>query len=267
MGTTPREGNCWCSVSGRCCDGYAGVLLGVRAGSLFSGIGLLDYGLSLAGIEHAWFCESDPWRREILSMRWPGVPIYRDVRDVDLAARRVDLIAGGFPCPAVSHAARGRNTGEWMWPEFARVVSDLRPRTVLVENAEGLRYSGRGLGEVLEDLAAMGFDAEWGVLRASAFGAPHRRARVWVVAYPNQDRQPNVRLDDETPILQEPRGPVRIWPDPPGDLRVDDRGTRGVVRSRLSALGDGVQVQCGEFIGRRLMDIFADGQEGEDDDE
>ena len=80
----------------------------MKVGSLFSGAGLMDWGLTLAGFEHAWFCESDPFCRSVLERRWPGVPVYEDVCTL-VAPERVDLLAGGFPCQDVSIA--GRRTG------------------------------------------------------------------------------------------------------------------------------------------------------------
>jgi DNA (cytosine-5)-methyltransferase 1 len=156
----------------------------VNVGSLFSGAGLMDYGLTRAGFEHSWFCEIDPFCRRVLERRWPGVPIYEDVRTLR-APERVDLLAGGFPCQDVSQVGRragiaGERSG--LWDHFARLISELRPRYVLVENVPGLLV--RGMGRVLGDLAAVGYDAEWDCLPASAFGAPHLRARIFILAYP-----------------------------------------------------------------------------------
>ena len=100
----------------------------------------------------------------------------------------VDVICGGFPCQPHSLAGRrGASADDRdLWPEFARLIRDLRPRWVVAENVPGLLSSeaGRFFGAVLGDLAACGYDAEWQSLPASAFGAPHRRDRVWIVAYP-----------------------------------------------------------------------------------
>jgi DNA (cytosine-5)-methyltransferase 1 len=96
----------------------------------------------------------------------------------------VDVLCGGFPCQDLSYAGKGAGIdGErsGLWSEYARLIRELRPRYVVVENVPALL--GRGLGRVLGDLAACGYDAEWDCLPASAFGAPHRRDRVWVVAY------------------------------------------------------------------------------------
>jgi hypothetical protein len=88
----------------------------VNVGSLFSGCGLLDYGLHLAGLEHAWLCEKDEFRRRILALRWPGVPICDDVRTVGPNAPPVDVIAGGFPCKGISSAGPQQGFGH---PETA----------------------------------------------------------------------------------------------------------------------------------------------------
>ncbi len=126
-------------------------LVTLRVGSLFSGAGMLDYGLTLAGFEHAWFCESDPFCRRILSLRWPGVPIFEDVRTLE-APERVSVLAGGFPCQDISAAGRragiaGERSG--LWAHFARLVGELRPEYVLVENVADLLK--RGMGRVLGD--------------------------------------------------------------------------------------------------------------------
>jgi DNA (cytosine-5)-methyltransferase 1 len=96
----------------------------------------------------------------------------------------VDLIAGGFPCQPFSNAGKrqGKDDIRWLWPEFARVIGDLRPRYVLVENVPGLLAGHGGMGAVLGDLATLGYDAEWDSIPASAVGAPHLRYRVWIVA-------------------------------------------------------------------------------------
>jgi len=165
----------------------AGHVHDMRAGSLFSGCGLLDYGLTLAGFDHSWLCERDEFRRELLGRRWPGVPVYADVRDVGVGAARVDLVAGGFPCKGVSSAGprNGFDHAETaLWREQLRVIRELRPRYVLVENVADLLSLHRGelFGEVLGGLAESGYDAEWDCFPAAAFGAPHGRDRVFVTA-------------------------------------------------------------------------------------
>ena len=133
-----------------------------------------------------WQCESDPWARAVLARHWPGVPCYPDVAKLAGAdIEPVDVLCGGFPCQGLSDA--GLRLGlldprSGLWSEFARLIRELHPGWVVVENVPGLLV--RGMGRVLGDLAASGYDAEWDCLPASAFGAPHRRDRVWIVAYP-----------------------------------------------------------------------------------
>jgi DNA (cytosine-5)-methyltransferase 1 len=157
-------------------------------GSLFSGIGGMDLGLERAGMECAWQVEIDDFCTAVLARHWPSVPRYRDVRHIDFTRLpRVDVVAGGFPCQPFSAAGkrRGLSDERWLWPHFARAVRDLRPRWVLIENVPRLLSieSGRAAQAVLGDLSALGFDARWECLSAAAFGAPHLRERVFVVAH------------------------------------------------------------------------------------
>jgi DNA (cytosine-5)-methyltransferase 1 len=157
----------------------------VNVGSLFSGIGGIDLGLERAGMRVVWQVECDPYARAVLRKHWPDAVIYDDVRAVGAAnLAPVDLICGGFPCQDISNAGKrvgidGERSG--LWSEYARIVRELRPRYVLVENVAALL--ARGLERVVGDLAACGYDAEWDCFPASAFGAPHRRDRLFIVAY------------------------------------------------------------------------------------
>jgi DNA (cytosine-5)-methyltransferase 1 len=163
----------------------------VNVGSLFSGIGLLDYGLHLAGFQHSWLCELQPERREILGLRFPEAVIYHDVRTLGDAAP-VDVIAGGFPCKGISSAGTRSGFGHpetALWREMLRIIRELRPRYVIVENVADLLALERGelFGEVLGGLAESGYDAEWDCFPAAAFGAPHGRDRVFVTAVDDSD--------------------------------------------------------------------------------
>ena len=159
-------------------------------GSLFAGIGGLDLGLERAGMRCAWQVEKDAYCRAVLAKHWPDVTRYEDVRDVGRAnLAPVDLICGGFPCQDISGAGLragidGPESG--LWTEYARIVRELRPNYVVVENVARLLVDG--MERVLGDLAACGYDAEWEVLPAFAVGAPHRRERVFIVAYPERER-------------------------------------------------------------------------------
>jgi DNA (cytosine-5)-methyltransferase 1 len=170
----------------------------MRVLDLFSGIGGFSLGLERAGMTTVAFCEIDPFCRRVLAKHWPEVPIYDDVRTLSADRLRadgiaVDVICGGFPCQDISTAGKGAGlAGErsGLWREYARIVGELRPRYVVVENVSALL--GRGLGDVLGDLAALGYDAEWHCIPASAVGAHHQRDRIWIIAADAADR---VRLN------------------------------------------------------------------------
>jgi DNA (cytosine-5)-methyltransferase 1 len=162
-------------------------------GSLFSGCGGLDLGLTRAGMECRFQVEIDPSCRRVLAKHWPDVPRWDDVKTfppVPLEDWSVDLICGGFPCQDISiakHRAAGLD-GErsGLWSEFVRIIRGLRPGYVLVENSPAML--ARGMGRVLGDLAALGYDAEWACLPAAAFGAPHIRDRLFLLAYPVREQ-------------------------------------------------------------------------------
>lgn len=217
----------------------------LRVGSLFSGIGGYDLGLERAGgFRTAWFCEQDQWCHRVLAQHWPGVPCYPDITELRAAdVAPVDVLCGGFPCQDVSNAGKragieGERSG--LWSEYARLVGELRPRYVLVENVAPLRR--RGLDRVVGDLAALGYDAEWDCIRASDFGAAHRRDRLWLVAYPQREL---VRIEPRRlsgphragPALTCVDGEARSVADPEG-LRPELRAASGAGPSRPSGEGD-----------------------------
>jgi DNA (cytosine-5)-methyltransferase 1 len=155
-------------------------------GSLFAGIGGFDLGLERAGMTCKWQVEIDNYASRVLAKHWPDVPRHDDVRTFPTAGRdwAVDVICGGFPCQDISVAGKGAGLAgarSGLWYEFARIIGELRPRYVIVENVAALL--GRGMDVVLGTLSSLGYDAEWHIIPASAVGAPHRRERVWIIAY------------------------------------------------------------------------------------
>jgi len=162
----------------------------LRLLDLFSGIGGFSLGLERSGaFTTAAFCEIEPFCRRVLAHRWPGVRCYDDVRRLDADTIRrdglaIDAICGGFPCQDISLAGKGAGLDgqrSGLWREFARLIRELRPRFVLVENVAALL--GRGMGVVLGQLSELGYDAVWRRIAAADVGAPHLRQRIWIVAY------------------------------------------------------------------------------------
>lgn len=159
---------------------------GLNVVSLFAGIGGFDLGLERAGMTVVASCEINPKCRHLLSEHWPHVQQFADICEMRAAdvPHRVHVLCGGFPCQDLSFAGKGAGlAGErsGLWREYARLIGEFRPDYVIVENVSALL--GRGLGDVLGDLAALGYDAWWDCIPAAAVGAPHRRDRIWIVAY------------------------------------------------------------------------------------
>lgn len=214
----------------------------MRVGSLFSGIGGIDLGLERAGMSVIWQSEIDPYASRVLAKHWPHVPNLGDITAIDWSTvERPDLICGGFPCQDISQNGRragiaGERSG--LWREFARAIRDLRPPFVLVENVGDL--VARGLGDVLGDLAALGYDAEWQGIQAAAVGAPHPRERLYIVAYPDGETrrrsgpaEPGARCGAVPAGATEPR---RRRCDV-ADTDSDTTGRRPATNSRRPAAG------------------------------
>ncbi len=172
---------------------------------LFSGIGGFSLGLErTGGFETVAFCEIEEFPRRVLAKHWPEVPCYHDVTTLtaDILERdgiSVDVITGGFPCQDLSNAGNragmGEGTRSGLWSQIDRLVGELRPKFVVLENVAALlsgpsEKRGGWFGGVLGDLAKRRYDAEWQNIPAAAMGAPHLRERAWVVAYPQKERQP-----------------------------------------------------------------------------
>ncbi len=161
--------------------------------SLFSGIGGIDLAAEWASFRTVGMCERDPYCSRVLAKHWPDVPVWEDVRDVTRESLHaagiagINLLSGGFPCQDISGAGKkvgiqGARSG--LWSEMYRIIGEVRPGYVLVENVAELLI--RGLTRVLGDLASIGYDAEWSVVSACAVGAPHARERLFIVAYPER---------------------------------------------------------------------------------
>ena len=169
----------------------------LRSFHLFAGAGGGILADLILGHEVIGACEIEKYPRDVLLARQrdgilPDFPIWDDVCTLDGNPWRgsVDILCGGFPCQDISAAGKGAGiSGErsGLWKEYARLIGEMRPQFVFAENSPLLRT--RGLGVVLKDLAALGYNARWGVLGARDVGAPHKRDRMWVLAYANDTRQ------------------------------------------------------------------------------
>jgi DNA (cytosine-5)-methyltransferase 1 len=220
------------------------------------------------------FCEIDPYCRAVLKKHWPDVPCYDDIRNLTAETLRrdgiaVDAICGGFPCQDISIAGKGAGIGgerSGLWSEYARLIGEIRPRYVIVENVAALL--GRGMGDVFGNLAALGYDAEWDTVPASELGAPHRRERVWIVAYAPGDRlQRKLRqalaqeMDDISSQAlgpwHGPGNPFEQWSEllaKPSIRRMADGVPSTLdIRPRLRVYGNAVVPQIPEIIGRAIL--------------
>lgn len=223
--------------------------------SLFAGIGGIDLGLEQAGMTTVGQVEIDPYCQRVLARHWPEVPRHDDVRTaadwwLSRPRPRVDVIAGGYPCPAFSQAARGRNVAANLWPLMRDVIDELRPGYVLLENVAA--HLGRGFAGVLSDLDALGFDAEWSTVTACSVGAAHTRRRLLVVAYPHRDGEPVFPVDGQAPRMSTTSGDRGRWGIPTSDdIRADDGLPNRVDRLRL--LGNAVVPGVAAIAGRAIV--------------
>lgn len=164
-----------------------------RIGSLFAGIGGFDLAAESLGWSTAWVSEIDPFASAVLAHHFPDAPNLGDITLIDWSTvERPDIICGGFPCQPHSLAGKRQASADTrdLWSECIRCLRELRPRYAVFENVRGLLTSESGtfFNRVLRDLAESGYDAEWRVLSASECGAPHQRSRIFIVAYPTDER-------------------------------------------------------------------------------
>lgn len=232
--------------------------------SLFAGIGGFDKGLERAGWECEGQVEIDEHATKVLEKHWPEVLRFRDVRECGKHnLPQVDLICGGVPCQPVSRAGKHKAQADerWLWPEFTRIVCGLKPRWVLAENVEGLLSvnSGRAFGEILRDLANCGYHVTWQVLSARAFGAPHLRRRVFLVANRDSERikgfwQKEIQRLPEFSWCKNVRGieDLQNRPNIPEPLI---RRTNNGISRRMDAIGNAVIPGIIQWIGERMIEL------------
>lgn len=220
----------------------------MSVGSLCSGYE--GAGLALGEVP-TWVADNDPDAAKVLAHRFPDVPNLGDITKADWHdVEPVDVLTAGYPCQPFSHAGKrkGSDDSRHIWPFVARAVGVLRPGVVFLENVAG--HVSLGLDAVLADLAALGYDATWGVIRAADAGAPHTRARVFIfatdtdaAAHPDwrrreqcdpQQRHLHVPDPDRTATWGPFAPAIARWERITGRRAPDPRDDRGRLNPRLS---------------------------------
>ena len=169
----------------------------LKIGSLCSGYGGLDMAVeAYFNAETVWMCDNDKYASVVIKERW-NLPNLGDLKAVNWSTvKPIDILTAGYPCQPFSHAGqrKGKNDERHIWPEIKTIISNLQPKFAILENVRG--HLTLGFKEVLQDLTEIGYDARWAIVRASDVGAPHQRARLFIVAYPNSDAHQESRRTD-----------------------------------------------------------------------
>lgn len=178
----------------------------MRHGSLFSGIGGFDYASQLMGWKNDFHCEWNPFCQQTLNYYWPNATSYDDITKTDFTIwrGRIDILTGGFPCQPYSTAGKrkGKDDERHLWPEMLRAIREIRPRYVVGENVSGITNWDGGLvfEEVQTDLENEGYKVRAFILPAAGVNAPHKRDRVWFVAYCADARTESVQSGRENGV-------------------------------------------------------------------
>lgn len=244
--------------------------------SLFAGIGGLDLGLERAGMECVAQVEIDDFCQKILTKHWASIPKYKDVRDVGKHnLPTADLVCGGFPCQDVSLAGNRKGLEgkrSTLWSEFYRIVCEVQPRWVVIENVPGLLSSdfGEFFSKILRELSQSGYAVTWRIIPASALGARHIRERIFIVAnsegsYARQSafskehsRQSYYqgewsRFWDKLARRGENTREQNYWIPESRLVRLVDGLSSRVDKSRMKANGNAVVPQVAEYVGHCVM--------------
>jgi len=236
-------------------------------GSLFSGIGGIELGLESCGrYETRWFAEADPFCREVIGRNWKGRKIYEDVKDVKIedAVERVDVVCGGFPCQDVSTAGkgagiRGKRTG--IFYTAIDIVDKLRPACVILENVTGILSNG--FGRLLQAFQEIRYDVEWNCVSAESVGYPHKRERIFIIAYPTGVRLPRPwtlgkPVDPEESKYREAGEFVNAFQrkDLPYLCAKHDGLDRSTSVAVITALGNSVVPDAAMVAGKRAVEVL-----------
>jgi len=225
----------------------------LTVGSLFSGIGGLDLGLERAGMKVIWQSEIDPYCNKVLKKHWPEVTNHGNIKDIDwTTVQRPDVICGGYPCQPFSTAGKRRGTDDprHLWPWVRDAISALQPTYAILENVRGHLSMG-GL-QVIGELAEIGYDAEWRVVSAAGLGAPHRRDRIIIVAYPINERQQGRQIQAQSKFNQLGTDETQQKPNTTNNKRME-RAANMANTSEQQFNGRGHQYSPGEIEKRQTV--------------
>lgn len=251
----------------------------LRILDLYSGIGGFSKAFEDVSSEHFKthaFCEIDKYAQLVLKKHWPLTPIFEDVRTIPgkMFRHRIEIICGGFPCQDISVAGKQRGINEetrsGLWFEYKRLIEEIKPRWVVIENVANLRSNG--LAVVLKDLSEIGYDAEWDIISARSVGAPHLRERIWIVAYPSKNTLnsttdsndfrfwPTFTTEEEKQFwwAEATTKFCNWWETEPDICRVDDGLSKELdkVRSqRIKQLGNSIVPPIVEIIAKRILEL------------
>ena len=257
---------------------------------LFSGLGGISYGLEqTGGFETVAFCDVDETCRKVIRKHWKNAAIYSDVKIVKAESicrivedsyyrlkENVDLICGGYPC--TGHSVAGKKEGleneaSGLWGEYERIIGEIKPKYVIIENSHNLRSTG--LVEVLKALDARGYNAEWQIISGYGTGAPHQRERIYIVAwrrhlpYPNpfrswatyskkekskQEWWSERRFERDAVFGEIPEAQPRVLRDFDGL----PKGLQRDLAERIKQLGNSVIPQISKNIGEALLQAEAE---------
>lgn len=235
----------------------------MRHGSLFSGIGGFDLAADWCGWENVFHCEFDTEKIKHLKFNFPNTISYGDISKTDFTIHRgkIDVLTGGFPCQDASIAKQdgkgqqglqGSKTG--LFYEMCRAITEIKPRFIIAENVANILKTNKGqdFSRILTELSAMGYNAEWRVCRASDVGAPHHRARLYLVAYSSSIRLQSSQTffsflhEEASPFTWEPYGTtIQIsrggkWISQPPTICLDNGIPTKLVTKQLHGYGNAI---------------------------
>lgn len=246
-------------------------------GSLFSGIGGFDLASEQAGIKNVFHCEFDANKQKDLKRNFPNSKSYGDIEKTDFTIYRgrITILSGGFPCQDASIAKQdgkgqqglqGERTG--LFYQMCRAIDEIRPKYIIAENVANILKTngGKDFSRILSELSRMGYNAEWRVCRASEVGAPHHRARLYLVAYAS-----SIRLQKGQTFfsfLQEKASPTTwsvngtsvqtfrggFWKSEPPILCVDDGLSGTMVRKQLHGFGNAIVPEIAFRIFKAILE-------------